>query len=69
MSVFRSVTNSYYPKGSSAIQIVPALQPKVAHLVNYAKGKTWISSTFVRDQILQLSGGKDVVNCKEYATL
>ncbi|CAI7654807.1 unnamed protein product [Penicillium pancosmium] len=28
--------------GSSAIQIVPSLQPKVKHLYNYARGQTWI---------------------------
>ncbi|KAK0481439.1 FAD/NAD-binding domain-containing protein [Armillaria novae-zelandiae] len=33
--------------GSSAIQIVPAIQPKVVRLVNYVRGKTWISSTFM----------------------
>ncbi|GMG13343.1 unnamed protein product [Aspergillus oryzae] len=29
--------------GSSAIQIVPAIQPKVKHLDNYVRGQTWIA--------------------------
>ncbi|KAI3621856.1 flavin-binding [Moniliophthora roreri] len=41
--------------GSSAIQIVAALQPKVGHLVNYVRGKTWISPTFVREILDRLS--------------
>ncbi|KAF8913205.1 hypothetical protein CPB84DRAFT_1670651 [Gymnopilus junonius] len=48
--------------GSSAIQIVADLQPKVKHLVNYVRGKTWISSTFVRERLLQLSGDDTVEN-------
>ncbi|KAK0199132.1 FAD/NAD-binding domain-containing protein [Armillaria mellea] len=48
--------------GSSAIQIVPAIQPKVARLVNYVRGKTWISSTFVREPLVKLSGKEDAEN-------
>ncbi|PPQ64327.1 hypothetical protein CVT26_002210 [Gymnopilus dilepis] len=48
--------------GSSAIQIVADLQPKVKHLVNYVRGQTWISSTFVRERLLQLSGDDTVDN-------
>ncbi|KAJ7082439.1 FAD/NAD-P-binding domain-containing protein [Mycena belliarum] len=33
--------------GASGIQIVAALHPKVKSLVNYARSKTWISTTFV----------------------
>ncbi|KAH9934327.1 uncharacterized protein B0H18DRAFT_869878 [Fomitopsis serialis] len=40
--------------GSSAIQIVPALQPHVAHLINYVRGKTWICPPFSRSKILEL---------------
>ncbi|KAF8203877.1 FAD/NAD-binding domain-containing protein [Pholiota molesta] len=50
--------------GSSAIQIVAALQPKVKHLVNYVRGKTWISSIFVRDQLLKLGGSETSDNYK-----
>ncbi|KAL1943924.1 hypothetical protein VTO73DRAFT_3742 [Trametes versicolor] len=32
--------------GSSAIQMVPALQPKVKKLVNYVRGKTWVATSF-----------------------
>ncbi|KJA28573.1 hypothetical protein HYPSUDRAFT_34011 [Hypholoma sublateritium FD-334 SS-4] len=42
--------------GSSAIQIVTALQPKVKHLSNYVRGQTWISSLFVQEQMLKLGG-------------
>lgn len=31
-------------QGSSAIQMVPALQPKVKKLVNYVRGKTWLAT-------------------------
>ncbi len=51
-------------QGSSAIQIVPAIQPKVARVVNYVRGKTWISSTFVREPLVQLSGKEDAENCE-----
>ncbi|KAF9453877.1 FAD/NAD(P)-binding domain-containing protein [Macrolepiota fuliginosa MF-IS2] len=49
--------------GSSGIQIVANLQPRVKQLINYVRGKTWISSTFLRDKLLDLSGGEDVPNC------
>ncbi|KAG7452053.1 FAD/NAD-binding domain-containing protein [Guyanagaster necrorhizus] len=48
--------------GSSAIQIVPAIQPKVARVVNYVRGKTWISSIFVQEPLIKLSGRKDAEN-------
>ncbi|KAG6881926.1 hypothetical protein C0993_012452, partial [Termitomyces sp. T159_Od127] len=48
--------------GSSAIQIVPALQPCVKHLSNYVRGRTWLSGTFVRDRLEQLSKGESVSN-------
>ncbi|KAF9011133.1 hypothetical protein BDQ17DRAFT_1387598 [Cyathus striatus] len=50
--------------GSSAIQIVPALQPKVKYLVNYVRGKTWVSATFSRELLVRLAGRDDVDNCK-----
>ncbi|KAK9450521.1 uncharacterized protein V1518DRAFT_414073 [Limtongia smithiae] len=37
--------------GSSAIQIVPSLQPKVKSLDNYVRGKTWISSPFAPQEV------------------
>ncbi|KAI9372301.1 hypothetical protein BJX61DRAFT_542852 [Aspergillus egyptiacus] len=37
--------------GSSGIQIVPGMLPKVAHLDHYIRGRTWLSPTFARDHI------------------
>ncbi|KAF7347539.1 hypothetical protein MVEN_01510300 [Mycena venus] len=48
--------------GSSAIQIVPALQPKVRHLNNYVRGKTWISSPFLGERAEKLGMGKTESN-------
>ncbi|KAJ7665459.1 FAD/NAD-binding domain-containing protein [Mycena polygramma] len=50
--------------GSSAIQIVPALQPKVKYLGNYVRGKTWISPTFLGDRAETLGKGKQESNYK-----
>ncbi|EPQ52691.1 FAD/NAD P-binding domain-containing protein [Gloeophyllum trabeum ATCC 11539] len=33
--------------GASATQVVPALQPHVAHMDNYVRGRTWIFQPFV----------------------
>jgi cation diffusion facilitator CzcD-associated flavoprotein CzcO len=41
--------------GSSALQIVPSLQPKVKKLYNYARGKTWIGVPFVGNKLAELS--------------
>ncbi|KAH9486428.1 Putative sterigmatocystin biosynthesis monooxygenase stcW [Psilocybe cubensis] len=46
--------------GSSAIQIVAALQPKVKHLVNYVRGKTWIAAIFNKPSLDRLSQD---INC------
>ncbi|KAI0077436.1 FAD/NAD-binding domain-containing protein [Panus rudis PR-1116 ss-1] len=40
--------------GSSAIQIVPALQPRVAKVLNYVRGKTWLSPPFAADKMADL---------------
>ncbi|KAJ8508460.1 hypothetical protein ONZ45_g9267 [Pleurotus djamor] len=50
--------------GSSAIQIVPALQPRVGHLVNYVRGKTWLSVPFLDDLQKGLAKGEPVTNYK-----
>ncbi|KAL1943925.1 hypothetical protein VTO73DRAFT_3743 [Trametes versicolor] len=42
--------------GSSAIQIVAALQPKVKKLVNYVRGKTWLALPFCGDTVTTLLG-------------
>ncbi|TFL03433.1 FAD/NAD(P)-binding domain-containing protein [Pterulicium gracile] len=41
--------------GASALQIVPALQPKVGKLFNYVRGKTWIGVPFVGNMLAALS--------------
>lgn len=43
-------------QGSSGIQIVPALQPKVGSLVNFARSKTWISSSFALQKAFEILG-------------
>ncbi|KAL1676307.1 hypothetical protein EV122DRAFT_280182 [Schizophyllum commune] len=48
--------------GSSAIQIVTALQPRVGKLVNLARGKTWISNAFAASTLQALAGTKDCGN-------
>ncbi|KAL4794375.1 hypothetical protein BDV19DRAFT_390214 [Aspergillus venezuelensis] len=37
--------------GSSGIQIVPGMLPKVAHLDHYIRGRTWLSPTFAREHV------------------
>ncbi|KAL4898718.1 hypothetical protein BDV59DRAFT_197596 [Aspergillus ambiguus] len=37
--------------GSSGIQIVPGMLPKVTHIDHYIRGRTWLSPTFARDHI------------------
>lgn len=37
--------------GSSAIQIVPAIQPKVRHLDNYVRGRTWIAPPIAEAEV------------------
>ncbi|EKM83931.1 hypothetical protein AGABI1DRAFT_117401 [Agaricus bisporus var. burnettii JB137-S8] len=49
--------------GSSGIQIVANLQPRVKSLVNYVRGKTWISGTFLSEEQSELSGGIETPNC------
>lgn len=52
-------------QGSTATQLVPAIQPHVSHLYNYVRGKIWLSPTFVGDkmrEILQHDGS--IENCK-----
>lgn len=47
--------------GSSAIQIVPAIQKSVKHLDNYVRGKTWIATPFAPSYVH--SRGSEA-NCK-----
>ncbi|KAJ3753930.1 FAD/NAD-binding domain-containing protein [Lentinula raphanica] len=48
--------------GSSAIQIVPALQPKVKTVMNFVRGKTWVSASFVREHLVTLADGDESVD-------
>lgn len=48
--------------GSSGIQIVPAVLPRVAHLDHYIRGKAWLSPTFARKLVDEREGGVD--NCE-----
>ncbi|KAL0951913.1 hypothetical protein HGRIS_008568 [Hohenbuehelia grisea] len=50
--------------GSSAIQVVSALQPKVGHLVNYVRGQTWLSPPFLSEMAAELAKGDQVDNYK-----
>lgn len=40
--------------GSSAIQIVPEMQKKAKHVVNFGRSKTWLSGVFSPDILAQL---------------
>ncbi|CCL98306.1 uncharacterized protein FIBRA_00300 [Fibroporia radiculosa] len=56
--------------GSSAIQIVPALQPRVAKIITYVKGKTWISTPFSSSKLAELmKRDPDAENCACLSTL
>ena len=46
-------------QGSSAIQTVAALQPRVAHLTNYVRGQTWIAVPGQINVVAQLLGRKE----------
>ncbi|KAF8831859.1 hypothetical protein HHX47_DHR1000936 [Lentinula edodes] len=48
--------------GSSAIQIVPALQPMVKTISNFVRGKTWVSASFVREHLVTLTNGDESVD-------
>ncbi|OGM45371.1 flavin-binding monooxygenase [Aspergillus bombycis] len=37
--------------GSSAIQIVPAIQPKTKRIDNYVRGQTWIAPPWAQDEV------------------
>lgn len=53
-------------QGSSALQIVPALQPHVKTIYNYVRGKTWLSPPFASDKMADLMKlGPSVDNCKQ----
>lgn len=45
--------------GSSGIQIVPALLPKVKSIDHYVRGRTWISASFGNEFVRARNNGKD----------
>ena len=45
--------------GSSGIQIVPALQPKVQALDHYIRGRTWIAASFGSQLVRERNDGQD----------
>ncbi|KAI0763010.1 FAD/NAD(P)-binding domain-containing protein [Fomes fomentarius] len=45
--------------GSSGIQVVAALQPRVAKVVNYVRGQTWLSPPSAWQTVSDLLGRKD----------
>ncbi|KAL5536604.1 hypothetical protein ACEPAF_427 [Sanghuangporus sanghuang] len=40
--------------GSSAIQIVPTLQPLAKHVYNYVRGKTWLARPYASQKLIEL---------------
>ncbi|CAL1693778.1 unnamed protein product [Somion occarium] len=51
---WRDKTVAVIGVGSSGIQLVPALQPRVAKLFNYVRGKTWLSPPFASEKLAAL---------------
>ncbi|KAI0714205.1 FAD/NAD-P-binding domain-containing protein [Cerioporus squamosus] len=51
--------------GSSAIQLVPAIQPKVQSLYNYVRGKTWLAVPFASNTFATLLG-RDPDSAEDY---
>ena len=51
--------------GSSGIQIVPSLQPEVAHLDHYVRGRTWLAGTFAREELDKRGGDAGNFNFSE----
>ncbi|KAJ5733016.1 hypothetical protein N7533_013463 [Penicillium manginii] len=45
--------------GSSGIQIVPGILPKVTHIDHYMRSRTWVSPTFAREYIEKHGNGND----------
>lgn len=52
--------------GSSAIQIVPGIQPTVQHIDHYVRSKTWIATTFAAEKVKERGEGLD--NCECFPT-
>ena len=50
------VENDNYGQGSSAVQLVTSLQPKVAKLVNYVREGTWVCPPVGFEMMMKLLG-------------
>ena len=61
----RASSHPTHYQGSSAIQTVAAVQPKVAKLVNYVRGQTWVAVPFAGDTVSELLGRKTVAQENE----
>lgn len=48
--------------GSSGIQIVPGILPKVTRIDHYVRSRQWIAPSFAREQIDKR--GEGLENCK-----
>ena len=52
-------------QGSSAIQTVAALQPKVKHMTNYVRGKTWLATPSAGTSVPALLGREPTLEDEE----
>ena len=50
------VLNDSFGQGSSAVQLVTSLQPKVAKLVNYVREGTWVCPPVGFEMMMKLLG-------------
>ena len=50
------VLNDNFGQGSSAVQLVTSLQPKVAKLVNYVREGTWVCPPVGFEMMMKLLG-------------
>ena len=53
--------------GSSGIQITPAIQPSVKKLYHYIRGRTWLSPTFVGEEVNKRKGEGEFGGNFEYS--
>lgn len=57
--------DTYTLQGSSAIQTVAALQPKVKHMTNYVRGKTWLATPSAGTSVPALLGREPTLEDEE----
>lgn len=51
--------------GSSGIQIVPGMLPKVTHMDHYVRSRTWIAPSFAREEVERRGSKLDNCECDE----